>query len=170
MKHQLEVTAQGAAFFQLYDAVEMLLCATASPLLLAQLIRVTKRMRRQAWDYLCSTEKWNLAWLDRFCSALEPFPFVAQHHSVQLAHPVFLCLYGSFFLARDHTTQDSDYSVLILDEETVPTNTVYWTCFTCHGYAVVPFDFAARALLISLLRRETEQNRLAWTQEELFLL
>lgn len=172
MKRRLEVTEAGAAFFQLDDVVDMFMQATASPLLLATVIRLSKTLRRRAWAFLCNTGKWNMQWLQTFMRNLNDqsrFGYV-EELSVPCMSPVFLGAYNAVYFCRILPTQWFDGQTLRALTLVAEKDAEFgWKESHFDFCRRVEFDFAAQAIALSLERRETERHRAEWTAQQLFL-
>ena len=179
MKRRLEVTAPGAAFFELDEAVDILMKATVSPSLLVSLISLSKELRRRAWDFLCHTTKWDMVWLSQFLHHLRRFNHTEYGRYLQFPELFFIydaakgVYFGRTALQLPYlgagVSKATAAQVLIIAPDPQRPSLVAFGYRTFNPRLVIGFDFAAQALGLSLERRQTEQHRAEWTAKQLFL-
>jgi len=85
-------TPQGVAFFELEEAVELLCHSCPSPPLVATLLRLSKKTRRQVWDFLSVPHNRTMKWIEDFCGALWHYRELRPKISVEYfdLHPTFI--------------------------------------------------------------------------------
>ena len=81
----------GKLFFQLDEAVEMLM-ASSSPLFIATLLQLSKKIRLHVWQFLIDYDKCNFKWVDDFSAALWKYRKKRPKHEVTYynLHPCFM--------------------------------------------------------------------------------
>lgn len=170
MKRQLEQCESGTEFFCLDEAIEILLSHVTSVRFLAQLIQLSKRVRRQVWNFLSDPEKWTTAWLSQFCGDLYQYRERHNYDTLEMwpLDPIFWQSRNGYCLGR------------VQNNESLMLATVYHIregrdTFSYPGWEIAPLPkpitllfnwyFVARALVLGWDTRILNHNRHCWHQQ-----
>lgn len=100
----------GKVFFQLEESIEILCRSSPDAKWIATLLRLSKKTRRQVWDYLTDPGKCSQEWCDNLCASL--WQYREKHPTYPISyrslHPAFIPR------ARDFTTERYYLARLIL--------------------------------------------------------
>lgn len=97
-------TLEGDQFFQFDEAIEILCASSPLPLLIATLLRLSKKVRRDVWDFLIDPHKCNEAWYHTFCEQLWHYRESCPKDNIPICslHPLFVIPGQKFVENRYH--------------------------------------------------------------------
>lgn len=152
------------AFFQLEEAVGILLGAVPSAVLLARLLQLCKRVRRQAWDFLTDPNKWDVAWLSSLCRELYLYREKRNQNTMAVLamHPVFMETRNGYMLCRamgDNTLLLATVYQGKRDDHRYPG---WQICAAADMNTAFRWCFVARALALGWETRIVNYGRARW--------
>lgn len=93
----------GKRFFQLDESIEILCRSSPDAKWIATLLQLSKKTRRQIWDYLTDPNKCLQAWCDELCTSLW------QYRENQPTYPVSYCSLHPVFIPRARNFTEERY-------------------------------------------------------------
>ena len=171
MKRSLGETHATDTFFNLGESVEILLRNAPRAMLLASLLQLSKRTRKQAWDFLSDYEKWNAEWLAAFvCNLFLYRTRLRCPRAVVAQYPVFVLTKQSYMIAHFMTTEYLLIGSMYAYSDR-PTDPAYpgWEIVKMPSLAGIPLIFdwyiVARALILAWDKRVLEHSLHCWHKD-----
>lgn len=158
-------------FFEMDEAVEILLSCVSTVRLVAQLIQVSKRMRYQVWHFLSNSEKCGTGWVDHFCQDLFRYRDRHVYDTIEMRamDPIFIQSSNGYCLCRILNSKSALWTTFYRDPESNASSWPGWIVMTFKKPITLICDwyFVARALLINWDRRIFKYNSNCWKQENI---